>query len=132
MARDDKDVSTRGANKKGRSRQESRDASGAKGKGDGREGEGSSAKSRAKERKQRVRPLGQSKSQTGAQKERKGGFLVFVRESYGELRKVDWPGQKQLVSATIAVLLAVFVVGFYLYVVDEVLQRFVRDVLLAG
>jgi preprotein translocase subunit SecE len=55
---------------------------------------------------------------------------VFAGESYGELRKVEWPGRRQLFSATVAVIIAVAVVGVYLYAADAVLSRLVRDVLL--
>jgi preprotein translocase subunit SecE len=66
------------------------------------------------------------------QRERQGGFRRFVLESVGELRKVDWPTQKHLVSAVLAVIVACVVVGVFLYVADEALSRFVRDVLLRG
>lgn len=87
---------------------------------------------RAAERRQAVKAGGQTKSQAGSKKESRGGFVRFVGECAAELRKVDWPGQKQLIAATIAVLVAVAVVGVYLYAADEALSRLVRDVLLAG
>jgi preprotein translocase subunit SecE len=86
-------------------------------------------RSRAR-RGREVKPAGQPKSQTGARRERRGGFRAFVAESAAELRKVEWPGQRQLFSATIVVIIAVAVVGAYLYAADAVLSRFVRDVLL--
>jgi preprotein translocase subunit SecE len=55
---------------------------------------------------------------------------VFAGESWGELKKVDWPGRRQIVSATIVVIIAVAIVGAYLYAADYVFQRLVRDVLL--
>ena len=85
---------------------------------------------RARDRRREVRPVQQAKSQAGAQRERRGGFRAFAGESYGELRKVEWPGRRQLFSATVAVIIAVAVVGVYLYAADAVLSRFVRDVLL--
>jgi len=54
----------------------------------------------------------------------------FIAESIAELRKVEWPNQRQLVSATVAVIIAVVVVGAFLYVTDEAFSRLVRDVLL--
>ena len=87
---------------------------------------------RAAERRQAVQSGGKTKSQTGSKKEKRGGFIRFIGECAGELRKVDWPGQKQLISATIAVLVAVAVVGAYLWAADEALSRLVRNVLLAG
>ena len=88
-----------------------------------------SERARSRQRQQ-VKPAGQPKSQTGQKRERKGGFRAFVGESYAELRKVDWPGRTQLISATVVVIIAVAIVGAYLFVVDWGLQRFVRDVLL--
>lgn len=82
---------------------------------------------RARERRKRVKPVADTKAQTGQKRERKSSF---VRESYAELRKVEWPNQRQLVSATAAVIVAVAVVGFFLWVADEAFSRFVRDVLL--
>src|ERR687896_2012 len=86
---------------------------------------------RARSRRREIKPVGQPKSQAGAQRERKGGFRAFVGESAAELKKVEWPGRRQLFSATIVVIIAVAVVGAYLYVADLALSRFVRDVLLS-
>jgi len=60
---------------------------------------------------------------------RRGGF---VRESWAELRKVDWPNRNQVVQGTIVVIIACAVVGAYLWGLDQVIQPFVRDVLLGG
>jgi len=54
----------------------------------------------------------------------------FVRESWGELKKVEWPGQQQLIQGTVVVLVACVIVGVYLWVADEVFRRFVQHVLL--
>jgi preprotein translocase subunit SecE len=86
--------------------------------------------SRSRERRRQVKPVQQTKSQTGAQRERRGGFRAFVVESYGELKKVEWPGRRQLVSATVVVIIAIAVVGAYLAAADFVFSRLVRDVLL--
>ena len=85
---------------------------------------------RTRARRREVRPVQQSKSQAGAQRERRGGFRAFAGESYGELKKVEWPGRKQLISATVVVLIAIAVTGAYLAAADFVASRFVRDVLL--
>jgi preprotein translocase subunit SecE len=60
----------------------------------------------------------------------RGGFLGFSQESWGELKKVEWPGQRQLISATVAVIIAVAVVGIFLWGADAALSRLVRDVIL--
>jgi preprotein translocase subunit SecE len=58
------------------------------------------------------------------------GFLGFSLESWAELKKVEWPGQRQLISATVAVIVAVAVVGVFLWGADAALSRLVRDILL--
>jgi preprotein translocase subunit SecE len=88
------------------------------------------ATARARDRRRQVKPAQQAKSQTGAQRERRGGIRAFAKESWGELKKVEWPGRRQLLSATAVVIIAVAVVGAYLYVLDEAISRLVRDVLL--
>ena len=85
---------------------------------------------RARQRRREIKPVGQPKSQTGARRERRGGFRGFVGESIGELKKVEWPGKHQLFSATVVVIIAVAVVGFYLWVADEAFSRLVQNVLL--
>jgi len=84
---------------------------------------------RARERRRRVKPVAETKAQTGSKREPRG-FGRFVRESVAELKKVEWPGQRQLFSATVVVIIAVVVVGVYLWVLDEAFSRLVRDVLL--
>jgi preprotein translocase subunit SecE len=101
--------------------------------GRGRRGADFQAPATAAERRQRrrqVKPAGETKSQTGARRERRGGFRAFAAESVGELKKVEWPGRREVTSATIVVIIAVAVVGVYLYVADEAISRLVRDVLL--
>ncbi|MDQ3856864.1 MAG: preprotein translocase subunit SecE [Actinomycetota bacterium] len=88
------------------------------------------ATQRARDRRRQVKPVQQAKSQTGAQRERQGGVRVFAGESYAELRKVEWPGRRQLVSASVVVLIAIAVVGAYLAATDFLFSRLVRDVLL--
>ena len=90
----------------------------------------SGAAERARERRRRVKPVGETKAQTGQKRERRGGGRQFVHESYGELRKVEWPNQRQLFSATVVVIIAVTVVGLFLWAADEAISRLVRDVLL--
>ncbi|MDQ2980978.1 MAG: preprotein translocase subunit SecE [Actinomycetota bacterium] len=60
------------------------------------------------------------------------GFRNFVLESWGELKKVDWPGQQQLVQGTAVVLIACLITGVYLFLADQIFRRFVQHVLLGG
>ena len=51
---------------------------------------------------------------------------------WGELKKVDWPGQQQLIQGTTVVLIACLITGVYLFLADQVFKRFVQHVLLGG
>lgn len=53
-----------------------------------------------------------------------------MRQSWAELLKVDWPSRPQVVQGTVVVLIAVAIVGVYLWGADQVLRPFVRSVLL--
>jgi preprotein translocase subunit SecE len=63
---------------------------------------------------------------------RPSGWFIkrFISESWGELQKVEWPGQQQLIQGTVVVLLACLIVGIYLFAADEVFKRLVQHVLL--
>ena len=60
------------------------------------------------------------------------GGKRFVAESWAELKKVDWPGQHQLVQGTAVVLIACVVTGVYLFLADELFRRLVQRILLGG
>ena len=79
---------------------------------------------RARQRQAQIRPGAQpTKSQAGSQRrERKS----FVSESWAELKKVEWPGQTQVIQATVVVLIACIVVGLYLYLNDLIWKPVVQ------
>ena len=54
----------------------------------------------------------------------------FIAEAWAELKKVEWPGQNQVIQGTVVVLVACFVVGLYLYVNDQVWKQVVQKVFL--
>ena len=58
---------------------------------------------------------------------RRSNFFV---ESWGELKKVEWPGQAQVIQGTVVVLIACLVVGVYLYINDQVWKQVVSKVFL--
>jgi preprotein translocase subunit SecE len=64
----------------------------------------------------------------------RGGALSapwrFINESIAELKKVEWPGQNQVVQGTVVVLIACLIVGVYLWLNDQIWSRFVAHVLL--
>ena len=86
---------------------------------------------RARARQQQIRPAAQPvKSQGGRRALPGGGGRRFIAESWGELRKVEWPSQPHLIQGVVVVLVACLVVGVYLYAADQVFKRLVENVLL--
>jgi preprotein translocase subunit SecE len=65
-----------------------------------------------------------------ATQRRWGGGGNFIRESVGELRKVEWPGQSQVIQGTVVVIIACVIIGSYLYFADQVFNKLVSKVLL--
>jgi preprotein translocase subunit SecE len=86
---------------------------------------------RARARQAQVRPAAQPpKSQGGQRRTPGGGARRFVAESWGELKKVEWPRQQQVLQGTAVVLIACLIVGIYLYANDLVWKRVVQNVFL--
>ena len=87
------------------------------------------AAQRARARQAPVRPgMQPASTQTGRREPRQRGR--FVKESWGELQKVEWPSRAQVIQGTIVVLIACIIVGAYLYAADQTFKPFVRNVLL--
>ena len=42
----------------------------------------------------------------------------FFRDVWLEMKKVSWPGRNEVVGTTVVVIVACFLFGFYLFVVD--------------
>ena len=80
-------------------------------------------------RQQQVRPSQQPvKQQTGRRETKQRG--QFVRESYAELRKVDWPSRRQTFQGVVVVIIACTIVGAYLWGLDQIFRPLVDRVLL--
>jgi preprotein translocase SecE subunit len=90
------------------------------------------ARPRQQQQQQQLRPAPEPASADGGRHVPGSGFRNFVIESWGELKKVDWPGQQQLVQGTAVVLIACLITGTYLFIADEIFRRFVQHVLLGG
>jgi preprotein translocase SecE subunit len=85
---------------------------------------------RARSRQQTVRPAQQPpKTQTG-RRGRGGGSRRFISECIAELKKVEWPNQRQVLTGTVVVIIACAIVGTYLWLADLALQPFVQRLLL--
>ena len=84
---------------------------------------------RARQRQAQVRPAAQPQAvQTGRREPRERGR--FVKEAWGELKKVEWPGRSQVIQGTIVVIIACVIVGAFLYGADQAFKPFVRNILL--
>ena len=82
---------------------------------------------RARSRQAQVRPAAQStRGQTGRREAQRGSF---IRESIAELRKVEWPDQRQVTTGAVVVIIACAIVGAYLWVNDLIWQRVVETIL---
>lgn len=81
------------------------------------------------QRQRAQKAAAEAKTQAG-QRRGRGGTRQFVAESVAELKKVDWPNQRQLLAGTVVVIVAIFVVGLYLWVADEAFSRLVKNVFL--
>jgi len=57
------------------------------------------------------------------------GAKQFLREVKTELKKVTWPTKKDTLSGTVIVLVAVFVIAFFLGIVDSGLSNLVKEFL---
>jgi preprotein translocase subunit SecE len=78
-----------------------------------------------------MRPVPEAVASQADRRRPSGWFIKrFISESWGELQKVEWPGQQQLIQGTVVVLLACLIVGIYLFAADEVFKRLVQHVLL--
>jgi preprotein translocase subunit SecE len=85
--------------------------------------------SRSRARQAQVRPgATPPKQQTGRRES--APRARFVRESWGELKKVEWPGRGQVMQGTVVVLIACAIVGAYLWVADLAFRNLVERVLI--
>jgi preprotein translocase SecE subunit len=54
---------------------------------------------------------------------------TFLQEAWAELRRVQWPAQKEVRAATLVVILLVSSVALFLFVVDAILSWFLQTFL---
>ena len=82
---------------------------------------------RARSRQAQVRPAAQTqRGQTGRREHQRGSF---IRESIAELRKVEWPDQRQVTTGAVVVIIACAITGLYLWQNDLLWQRVVEAIL---
>jgi len=56
-------------------------------------------------------------------------LVRFLKEVRTELKKVNWPAKKEVIGSTIVVIVSVFILSFFLGIVDVSLQKLVTYVL---
>jgi preprotein translocase SecE subunit len=100
-----------------RQRRAARDAGG--------DGASTSRRGRAAQTRPSQQPV---KQQTGRKTAKPRG--QFIRESYAELRKVDWPTRRQTFQGVVVVIIACTIVGFYLWGLDQIIRPVVDRILL--
>jgi len=57
-----------------------------------------------------------------------GSTFSFFTDSWSELKKVRWPGRKELTTYTIVVLFTVIFVTLYFYLMDLGISRIIEAV----
>ncbi|MCI0483201.1 MAG: preprotein translocase subunit SecE [candidate division NC10 bacterium] len=55
--------------------------------------------------------------------------IRFFKEVRAELGKVSWPSRKEVIGSTAVVLISVFILSFFLGLVDVVLQKIMSAIL---
>lgn len=80
----------------------------------------------AKDKTQKVRTETAEKASLGDKARELGEFF---EQSKGELKKVVWPGRKEITATTIAVLVLTVVMAIFLGLVDLGLSKIVQAIL---
>jgi preprotein translocase subunit SecE len=58
-----------------------------------------------------------------------GKVTRFLREVRTEIGKVSWPPRKQVIGSTAVVIVSVFILSFFLFLVDVILRTVMATVL---
>jgi len=56
-------------------------------------------------------------------------IIDFIKDTKKELYNVSWPGRREVTGTTIVVIVSVFFFGFFLFVVDLVINNGMRYIL---
>jgi preprotein translocase subunit SecE len=57
------------------------------------------------------------------------GMRRYLQESWAELRKVAWPTRETVIRLTVLVVAVSLVIGIYIFVLDQIFNRLVDQVL---
>ena len=61
-----------------------------------------------------------------------GKIVNFVKECYGELKKVNWPSREDVVSQTVVVVVSLLFVSVALAIIDFAAFRMIESVIILG
>jgi preprotein translocase SecE subunit len=76
------------------------------------------------QRTAKLKPEAQPKAKaTPAEPKQRGRFRSFLRSSWAELRRVQWPDRKQVTTLTTIVIGFVIIAGLYLGLIDWVANK---------
>jgi preprotein translocase subunit SecE len=70
-----------------------------------------------------------AKRSSAPEKRKRTGPRQFLREVRQELKKVDWPNRKELITYTVVVLVTVTVLTAYVFGLDRVFERIIFSIL---
>ena len=56
-------------------------------------------------------------------------FVVYVQESWGELKKVTWPDKDEVTSFTVVVVIALIIFSAFLWLVDTGIMALIKVVM---
>jgi preprotein translocase subunit SecE len=56
-------------------------------------------------------------------------FMEFLKEVRSEMRKVVWPSRPEVQSATVVVLVTVFIFAAYFWLIDNIIGRAIEALL---
>ena len=71
----------------------------------------------------KLKPEPAAKAKGAAEPKQRGRFRSFLRSSWAELRRVQWPDRAQVTTLTSIVIGFVVIAGFYLGVIDWVANK---------
>jgi preprotein translocase subunit SecE len=75
------------------------------------------------------RSAGSSPAGRGEGKKKRTGARQFLKEVRQELKKVDWPSRRELVSYTVVVLVTVVVMTTFVFGLDYVFSKLILNAL---
>jgi preprotein translocase subunit SecE len=79
-----------------------------------------------------VKKIAQKTQKKTVPKKKKGmfsGSLTFLKEVRVELKKVTWPPRREIISSTMALIVATLLIGLFLGMVDLILAKGIQPAL---